>query len=118
MNMGMADMNQQRMMAQAQAGGGMGPPPSAVMSPPGININMNMGMGMGMGTQGGGASHQQSMNQQVIQQLHGVLRNPNHPMMKFMLQTVPGFESMTTNQQMQRLMAARVCFPFYACHDD
>jgi hypothetical protein len=47
-----------------------------------------------------------------MQLLYAILNDPAHPMMKFMLQTVPGFENMPVNQQLQRLMAARVGFRF------
>jgi hypothetical protein len=78
--------------------------------------NMSQGTAGGMGVQGamsggsgvGGPAQGAASQQQALQQLYTVLRNPNHPMMKVMLQNVPGFESMPTNVQLQKLMNARV----------
>jgi len=105
--------------------GGMG----GMQAPAGMGGGMNMGgMGSmsqgtagGMGVQGamsggpvqGAASQQQHA---LLQQLYTILRNPNHPTMKFMLQTVPGFESMPTNMQLQKLMNARVRHVFFFLH--
>lgn len=94
--------------------------------------NMNMGMGQnpgmmnGMGNMTGGAgglapgasrggnmpSGAQGMNpqasQQVIQQMMQVLNTPGHPLVRYMMQNVPGFETMPTQQQVQRMVMAKV----------
>lgn len=106
------------------SGMAMGTGMGGMQVPAGMGRGMNMsGMGsMSQGTAGGmggqgamgsgvggpvqGAASQQ---QALFQQLHAVLRNPNHPMMKFMLQNVPEFERMPTNM---KLMNARVCHRF------
>lgn len=123
MSHGMNPRMMQQHQQQQQQGGGSG-----AMSPPGMGVGVGVGgMGMGGSMQGqggmGGGGGQQgvgmnmnnmnaNVNPVLIQQLYAILRNPNHPMMRFVLQTVPGFETLPTNVQMQKLMMARVsCSP-------
>lgn len=98
-----------------------------VVGPSGMTMGTGMqvpGMGGGMGNMGGmggviqgtaggmgGPSQGVASNQQQssFQQLNAILRNPNHPLMKYVLQTVPGFENMPINVQLQKLIGARVC---------
>jgi hypothetical protein len=108
--------------------GGMG----GMQTPAGMGGGMNMsGMGSmsqgtagGMGVQGamsggsgvGGPVQGTVSQQQIFQQLYTISRNPNHPLMKYMLQTVPGFESMPPTMQLQKLMNARVRHVFCFLH--
>lgn len=88
--------------------------------------NMASGSGVGPGASRGGNMPQgaQGMNpqmsqQQVLQQMMQVLNTPGHPLVRYMIQSVPGFESMPMQQQVQRMVMAKVSFPYIlACFGD
>lgn len=116
-------------------GGGMGdmmPPATPRLMQPQANLMGINGMGGGMsggqgnmsmggGVQGSGGGMQgqpgqgsqpgQSVNanQALMHQMIQYLRTPNHPFVKFMLQNVPGFETMPAQMQIQKMIGARVC---------
>ena len=93
-------------MGGGGGGGGMGGQNAGMM---GGMAGTGGGLPQGGIGAGGQQQHPQSvMNPSLGQVLYSILKNPAHPMMKFMLQNVPGFESLPVPQQMQRLMAARV----------
>jgi hypothetical protein len=117
-NMGMQGQGMSGGMGGMGMGGGMG---GGMGNQNAVGGGGMMGGGPGTGgmganpTQGAGAGahpQQAGINHHLMQQLYAILRNPNHPMMKFMLQSVPGFENLPVNQQMHRLMVARVRFRF------
>lgn len=116
-------------------GGGMGdmmPPATPRLMQPQANLMGMNGMGGGMsggqggmsmggGVQGSGGGMQGqpgqgsqpgqgvNANQALMNQMFQYLRTPNHPFVKFMLQNVPGFETMPVQMQIQKMISARVC---------
>lgn len=59
-------------------------------------------LGPGIGGQGhgqGGGGFNQIQSQQALQ----ILNTPSHPAFQYLIKTIPGFESMPTQQQIQKM---------------
>ena len=71
----------------------------------GMNGGGPGGMRPGMGGPSGNIPPQQA------QQAFQILNTPNHPIMRYLVQHVPGFESMPVQQQLHRVIyATKVSF--------
>ncbi|KAJ7895960.1 hypothetical protein B0H14DRAFT_3619022 [Mycena olivaceomarginata] len=102
---------QAQMAAQMrQQGAGQQGPGNRQMSPP-SNPNPGMGGGGGgagapnaiAGPSGSGGLNVASLPPNV-QQMYGILQNPAHPFLQYMLRNLPGFQQMPVQMQLQKML--------------
>ncbi|TFK43059.1 hypothetical protein BDQ12DRAFT_163316 [Crucibulum laeve] len=73
------------------------------------------GSGGGSGGPGGGMGMQ--MSRANMQQAYQVLQQPNHPFVQYMQSQVPGFQQMSVQMQVQKMVMAQVCLVFIVLRD-
>ena len=130
MGQGMAGMQQQgtgmqRQMSPGHGGGGgpqgqgpqgQGQGPmmgggNAIAGPSNLGLGIGGGQGLGPGQGGGGGVG--GLNQAQLQQAFQILNTPGHPLLQYLIKTVPGFENMPLQQQVQKMMMSRVSSFFF-----
>ncbi|KAJ6627387.1 hypothetical protein B0H10DRAFT_2429314 [Mycena sp. CBHHK59/15] len=96
------DRARQAQLRAAQANRQMSPPsnpnPNINNGPPGNNMNAVAGPS--------GAFNISAMPTHV-QQMYGVLQNPAHPFVQYMIRKLPGFQTMPVPMQLQKMLATQ-----------
>jgi hypothetical protein len=60
-----------------------------------------------------GPSNTNGVPDATMRMVYNVLRTPEHPFMRYMTRTVPNFQMLPPELQVQRMIMAQVCLAFY-----